>query len=83
MRNPRYPASLDTLKISVTPAVRLAAASGVRPALDPGVIALEITEDLEAPLAQFAAVTEAKQLPGYPSPGPLSTVTANSSEHPV
>ncbi len=34
------------------------AAEHARPALDPGVIALEITEDLEAALAQFATIAE-------------------------
>ena len=32
----------------------------------PAVRALKITEDLEAALAQFAAVTDAKQRPGFP-----------------
>ena len=35
------------------PAVKLAAATGARPALDPDVIAAEIVEDLEAALAQL------------------------------
>jgi hypothetical protein len=35
------------------PAVKLAAAECARPAPDPGVLALEITEDLEAALAQL------------------------------
>jgi hypothetical protein len=38
------------------PAVKLAAAKHARPAPDPGVLALEITEDLEAALAQFAEI---------------------------
>ena len=37
------------------PAVKLAAATGARPALDPDVIAREIVEDLEAALQRFAA----------------------------
>ncbi len=40
----------------MTPTVKLAAAERVRPALHPGVIASEITEDLEAALAQFAEI---------------------------
>ncbi len=54
--NPDCPASLDILKVSMLPAVKLAAAVRVRPALDPGVLALEITEDLEGALAQFAQI---------------------------
>ena len=64
------PASLDTLKVSVPPAVKLAAASANLDIFwlkdesledsanlpDPGVLALEITEDLEAALAQFAEI---------------------------
>ncbi len=38
------------------PAVKLAAAVRVRPALDPGVLAFETTDDLEAALAQFAEI---------------------------
>jgi len=47
---------------------------------DPGVIALEITEDLEAALAQFAAVTDAKHRPGLESPaaqGALRQIAAD------
>ena len=56
----------DTLKISVPPAVKLAAAICARPTLDPDIIAAEGVEDLQAALAQFAAVTAAKQRPGFP-----------------
>ncbi len=34
--------------------------------VDPGLLALEITEDLEVALAQFAAVTRVKGRPGFP-----------------
>jgi len=54
--HPVCPASLGTLKIPVPPAVKLAAATGARPALDPDVIAAEIVEDLQAALAQFAEI---------------------------
>jgi type I restriction enzyme M protein len=68
--NPTCPASLDTLKVSVPPAVKLAAASANLDIFwlkdesledsanlpDPGVLALKITEDLQAALAQFAAI---------------------------
>ena len=40
--NPACPASLDTVKVSVPPAVKLAAAIRARPALDPDIIAVEI-----------------------------------------
>ena len=53
---PACPASLDTLKVSVPPAVKLAAAIRARPALGPDVIATEIVEDLQAALAQFAEI---------------------------
>src|SRR5947208_8770923 len=39
--HPEFPASLDTLKVSVPPAVKLAPL----PALDPDIIAAEIVED--------------------------------------
>ena len=52
-----YPASLDTLKVSVPPAVKLAAVAHARPALDPDIIAAEIVEDLEAALSQFALIS--------------------------
>lgn len=43
-----------THSISVPPAVKLAAAKHTQPALEPGVVlALEITEDLEAALGQL------------------------------
>jgi hypothetical protein len=54
--NPACPASLDTLKVSVPPAVKLAAAIHARPALDPDIIAADIFEDLQAVLAQFAEI---------------------------
>jgi hypothetical protein len=38
------------------PAVKLAAATHARPALDPDIIAAEIVEDLEAALSQFATI---------------------------
>jgi len=38
------------------PAVKLAAAENVRPALDPDIVAAEIVEDLPAALAQFAEI---------------------------
>jgi len=53
---PACPASLDTFKVSVPPAVKLAAVFSVRPTLDPDIIAAEIVEDLEAALQQFAAI---------------------------
>jgi hypothetical protein len=40
----------------VPPAVKLAAATRARPALDPDIIAAEIVEDLQAALAQFAEI---------------------------
>src|SRR5438874_10243594 len=49
--HPEFPASLDTLKVSVPPAVKVAAATAN---LD--IIAAEIVEDLEAALQQFAAI---------------------------
>ena len=54
--NPACSASLDTLKVSVSPAVKLAAAICAWLALDPDIIAAEIVEDLEAALQQFAAI---------------------------
>ena len=68
--NPACPASLDTLKVSVPPAVKVAAATAN---LDiflaegriarrranlphPDIIAAEIFEDLQAALAQFAEI---------------------------
>ena len=54
--HPDCPASLSTLKISVPPAVKLAAVEHVRQAPDPDVIAQEIVEDLQAALAQFAEI---------------------------
>jgi hypothetical protein len=54
--NPACPASLDTLKVSVPPAVKLAAVCGAPPTLDPDIIAAEIVEDLQAALAQFAEI---------------------------
>src|SRR5437879_5272828 len=51
--HPVCPASLGTLKIPVPPAVKLAAATGARPALDPDVIAAEIVEDFQTALAQL------------------------------
>jgi len=39
---PACPASLDILKISMPPAVKLAAVFSVRPTLDPDIIAQEI-----------------------------------------
>ncbi len=50
------PGFLATLKVSMPPAVKLAAAENVRPALDPDIIAQEIVEDLQAALAQFAEI---------------------------
>src|SRR6266568_4211182 len=50
---PACPASLGTLKVSVPPAVKLAADEDARPALDPDIIAAEIVEDLQAALSQF------------------------------
>ena len=50
------PASLDILKISMPPAVKLAAVFSVRLTLDPDIIAAEIVEDLQAALAQFAEI---------------------------
>ena len=44
--NPVCPASLDTLKVSVPPAVKLAAAIRARPALDPNIIAAEWSEGI-------------------------------------
>jgi len=41
------PASLDTLKVSVPPAVRLAAAFRLQPTPDPDIIAAEIANDLK------------------------------------
>jgi len=38
--------------------------AGALPALDPDIIAAENVEDLEVALAQFAAVTDAKQRSG-------------------
>src|SRR5438132_4451588 len=51
--HPVCPASQGTLKIPVPPAVKLAAATGARPALDPDVIAAEIVEDFQTALAQL------------------------------
>src|SRR5438067_5065222 len=48
--HPEFPASLDTLKVSVPPRRK----AGALPALDPDIIAAEIVEDLQAALAQFA-----------------------------
>ena len=53
---PACPASLDILKVSMPPAVLLAAASCAQPTLYPDIIAAEIVEDLEAALQQFAAI---------------------------
>jgi len=53
---PACPASLDILKISMPPAVKLAAVFSVRLTLDPDIIAAEIVEDLQAALAQFAEI---------------------------
>ena len=64
------PASLDTLKVSVPPAVKVAAASANLDIFwlkdesledsanlpDPDIIAAEIGEDLEAALQQFVAI---------------------------
>ena len=51
-----FPVSLDILKISMPPAVKLAAVFSVRPTLDPDIIAAEMVEDLQAALAQFAEI---------------------------
>jgi hypothetical protein len=40
----------------VPPAVKLAAATHARPALDPDIVPAEIVEDLQAALAQFAEI---------------------------
>ncbi len=50
------PGSLDILKVSMPPAVMLGAAKHARPAPHPGVLALEICEDLETALPQFAEI---------------------------
>jgi hypothetical protein len=52
------PASLDTLEVSVPPAVKLQPHFCAQPTLDPDIIAAEIVEDLQAALAQFAEWSE-------------------------
>jgi hypothetical protein len=47
--NPACPAPLDTLKVSVPPAVKLAAAIRARTALDPDIIAAEIDSKISKP----------------------------------
>jgi len=53
---PACPASLDTLEVSVPPAVKLQPHFCAQPTLDPDIIAAEIVEDLQAALAQFAEI---------------------------
>jgi len=50
--HPEFPASLDTVKVSVPPARK----AGTLPALNPRIIAAEIVEDLQSGLAQFAEI---------------------------
>jgi hypothetical protein len=53
---PACPASLDTLEVSVPPAVKLQPHFCAQPTLDPDIIAQGIVEDLQAALAQFAEI---------------------------
>ena len=57
------------------PAVKLAAAQRAQSAPDPGIIAAEIVEDLQAALAQFAEI--ANDLKKQSSHMPLYEVTQN------
>src|SRR5438309_11678 len=45
--NPACPASLGTLKVSVPPAVKLAAATHAQPALDPDIIGSQVHRHLD------------------------------------